>query len=62
MPTGFEAEVEALLTRSRRLGADRRITNFAGGNTSAKVTLADPVTGEPTACWWSRARAATSAP
>ena len=40
--------MQALLGRSHRLGADRRITNFAGGNTSAKVTLADPVTGEPT--------------
>ncbi len=43
--TGSDAGVEALLERSHRLGADRRITNFAGGNTSAKVTLADPVTG-----------------
>ena len=34
--------------RSHRLGADRRITNYAGGNTSAKVTLADPVTGDAT--------------
>ena len=40
-----DAEVDALLARSHRLGADRRITNFAGGNTSAKVTLGDPVTG-----------------
>ena len=40
--------LEALLERSHRLGADRRITNFAGGNTSAKTILTDPVTGEPT--------------
>jgi rhamnulose-1-phosphate aldolase/alcohol dehydrogenase len=39
--------LEELLGRSHRLGADRSITNFAGGNTSAKLTLADPVTGEP---------------
>ncbi len=38
--------VPDLLDRSHRLGADRRVTNFAGGNTSAKVTLEDPITGE----------------
>lgn len=37
-----------LLGRSHRLGADKRVTNFAGGNTSAKLTLPDPVTGQPT--------------
>jgi len=49
MPAPLEPEVDALLTRSRRLGADRRITNYAGGNTSVKVTLDDPVTGRRTA-------------
>jgi rhamnulose-1-phosphate aldolase/alcohol dehydrogenase len=39
------AEVEALVARSNRLGADPRNTNYAGGNTSAKVTGPDPVTG-----------------
>ena len=39
--------VVALIERSNRLGADRRITNHGGGNTSAKVTLDDPITGEP---------------
>jgi rhamnulose-1-phosphate aldolase/alcohol dehydrogenase len=38
-------EVEALLRRSNRLGADPRNTNYAGGNTSAKTTATDPVTG-----------------
>ena len=33
------------LTRSNRLGADPRNTNYAGGNTSAKGTATDPVTG-----------------
>jgi rhamnulose-1-phosphate aldolase/alcohol dehydrogenase len=42
------AEVTALLDRSHRLGADKRVTNFAGGNTSAKVVEDDPVTGAPT--------------
>jgi rhamnose utilization protein RhaD (predicted bifunctional aldolase and dehydrogenase) len=39
--------VRALIERSNRLGADPRNTNFAGGNTSAKGTDIDPVTGEP---------------
>ena len=33
--------------RSNLLGADLRITNFGGGNTSSKVELPDPLTGEP---------------
>ena len=36
---------QALLERSHRLGADPRNTNYAGGNTSAKGTAIDPVTG-----------------
>jgi len=44
MPDGAFDE---LLGRSHRLGADKRITNFAGGNTSAKLVLPDPVTGAP---------------
>ncbi len=34
-----------LIARSNRLGADPRNTNYAGGNTSAKGTETDPVTG-----------------
>ncbi len=41
-----------LVARSNRLGADPRNTNFAGGNTSAKGTGADPVTGQPTELVW----------
>ena len=37
--------VAELVARSNRLGADPRNTNYAGGNTSAKGTEADPVTG-----------------
>ncbi len=48
MTAALDPDVDALLARSHRLGADRRITNYAGGNTSAKVTLADPVTGAAT--------------
>ncbi len=44
--TAEHSEIVALIGRSNRLGADRRVTNFAGGNTSAKLTLPDPVTGE----------------
>lgn len=33
--------------RSNLLGADLRITNFGGGNTSSKFELPDPFTGEP---------------
>ncbi|MFT4306613.1 MAG: bifunctional aldolase/short-chain dehydrogenase [Microbacterium sp.] len=42
----------ALLARSNRLGADPKNTNYAGGNTSAKGTETDPVTGEPVELLW----------
>ena len=38
--------VERLRYRSNILGADQRITNTGGGNTSSKMTLPDPLTGE----------------
>ena len=41
-----------LLYRSNLLGADLRITNFGGGNTSAKVQMKDPLTGEPVTVLW----------
>jgi rhamnulose-1-phosphate aldolase/alcohol dehydrogenase len=41
-----------LLYRSNLLGSDLRITNFGGGNTSAKLTAADPLTGTPTRVLW----------
>ncbi len=44
--------VEDLLNRSRGLGADPRNTNYAGGNTSAKDTATDPVTGGPVELMW----------
>ncbi|MGM7778494.1 bifunctional aldolase/short-chain dehydrogenase [Arthrobacter sp. KNU-44] len=44
--------VEELIGRSNRLGADKRNTNFAGGNTSAKGTEKDPVTGEDVELLW----------
>ncbi|SHF94594.1 bifunctional aldolase/short-chain dehydrogenase [Geodermatophilus nigrescens] len=44
--------VRKLLERSNRLGADPRNTNYAGGNTSAKGTETDPVTGQPVELLW----------
>jgi rhamnulose-1-phosphate aldolase/alcohol dehydrogenase len=41
-----------LLYRSNLLGADLRITNFGGGNTSAKVAMRDPLTGEAVTVLW----------
>ena len=41
-----------LIARSNRLGADPKNTNYAGGNTSAKGTETDPVTGEPVELMW----------
>lgn len=41
-----------LVARSRRLGADPRNTNFAGGNTSAKGVGTDPVTGQKIPLLW----------
>src|SRR6516225_8633485 len=46
------AEVAELIGRSNRLGSDRRNTNYAGGNASAKGTATDPVTGEPVELLW----------
>ncbi len=46
------SEVAELIARSNRLGSDRRNTNYAGGNTSAKGTVTDPVTGEPVELLW----------
>ncbi len=44
--------VGRLVYRSNLLGADQRITNTGGGNTSAKVTQPDPLTGEPVTVLW----------
>ncbi|WP_234188049.1 bifunctional rhamnulose-1-phosphate aldolase/short-chain dehydrogenase [Shinella sp. NM-101] len=41
-----------LLYRSNLLGADKRITNYGGGNTSAKVLETDPLTGEKVRVLW----------
>ncbi len=44
--------VTELIERSNRLGSDPRNTNYAGGNTSAKGTAADPVTGADVELLW----------
>ncbi len=43
---------ERLVYRSNCLGADQRITNTGGGNTSSKVMEKDPLTGEETDVLW----------
>ncbi|MFY8328180.1 bifunctional rhamnulose-1-phosphate aldolase/short-chain dehydrogenase [Pseudoalteromonas sp. ZZD1] len=44
--------VESLIYRSNILGADQRITNTGGGNTSAKAMEVDPLTGESVEVLW----------
>src|SRR5687767_5852382 len=44
--------VAELISRSNRLGSDPKNTNYAGGNTSAKGTETDPVTGQPVNLLW----------
>jgi rhamnulose-1-phosphate aldolase/alcohol dehydrogenase len=44
--------VGRLIYRSNLLGSDQRITNTGGGNTSAKVTEQDPLTGEKVEALW----------
>lgn len=45
-------EPELLRYRSNLLGSDKRLTNFGGGNTSAKVEAEDPFTGEQVQVLW----------
>jgi rhamnulose-1-phosphate aldolase/alcohol dehydrogenase len=52
MTNSVNSAVADLVARSNRLGADPRNTNYAGGNTSAKATETDPVTGEPVELVW----------
>ena len=44
--------VERLRYRSNILGADQRITNTGGGNTSSKIVMTDPLTGEEVDILW----------
>lgn len=45
-------EVALLIYRSNLLGADLRLTNYGGGNTSCKVIAKDPLTGKETEVMW----------
>ncbi|WP_298741218.1 bifunctional aldolase/short-chain dehydrogenase [uncultured Chitinophaga sp.] len=45
-------EVALLIYRSNLLGADLRLTNYGGGNTSCKVMAKDPLTGKQTEVMW----------
>jgi len=48
----LESPVAQLIERSHRLGSDPTVTNYAGGNTSAKGTSIDPATGRPIDLLW----------
>src|ERR1700742_2683590 len=45
-------EVALLIYRSNLLGADLRLTNYGGGNTSCKVMSPDPLTGKEVEVMW----------
>jgi rhamnulose-1-phosphate aldolase/alcohol dehydrogenase len=45
-------EVALLIYRSNLLGADLRLTNYGGGNTSCKAMATDPLTGNPVEVMW----------
>jgi rhamnulose-1-phosphate aldolase/alcohol dehydrogenase len=45
-------EVALLIYRSNLLGADLRLTNYGGGNTSCKAMAKNPLTGEDTEVMW----------
>jgi rhamnulose-1-phosphate aldolase/alcohol dehydrogenase len=45
-------EVALLIYRSNLLGADLRLTNYGGGNTSCKTMEKDPLTGKETEVMW----------
>ncbi|MCC6461417.1 MAG: bifunctional aldolase/short-chain dehydrogenase [Saprospiraceae bacterium] len=45
-------EVALLVYRSNLLGADLRLTNYGGGNTSCKALARDPLSGQPVEVMW----------
>jgi len=46
------SESQKLLYRSNLLGSDKRVTNYGGGNTSAKVMERDPLSGQMVEVLW----------
>src|SRR6266480_5771141 len=49
---GKQSGVDRLIYRSNKLGADQRITNTGGGNTSSKLADKDPLTGQSVEVLW----------
>ena len=47
-----KSPADLLLYRSNLLGSDLTVTNFGGGNTSAKLDAMDPLTGETVKVLW----------
>ncbi len=47
--------MEELVYASNLLGSDQRITNFGGGNTSSKIMMPDPLSGELVEVLWVKA-------
>jgi rhamnulose-1-phosphate aldolase/alcohol dehydrogenase len=47
-----KSPAELLLYRSNLLGSDLTVTNFGGGNTSAKLSETDPLTGQTVEVLW----------
>ena len=45
-------EVNLFIYRSNLLGADLRLTNYAGGNTSVKIMETDPLSNQPVEVMW----------
>jgi len=45
-------EIDLFIYRSNLLGADLRLTNYGGGNTSVKITDKDPLTGMEVEVMW----------
>ena len=54
-------EPERLVYRSNILGSDKRVTNYGGGNTSAKIMERDPLTGEEVEVLWVKGSGGDSA-
>jgi rhamnose utilization protein RhaD (predicted bifunctional aldolase and dehydrogenase) len=50
--TAAKNPAELLLYRSNLLGADLTVTNFGGGNTSAKLSGVDPLNRQPVQVLW----------
>jgi rhamnulose-1-phosphate aldolase/alcohol dehydrogenase len=50
--TQINNEIDLFIYRSNLLGADLRLTNYGGGNTSVKITDKDPLTGKDVEVMW----------